>query len=124
MIENKIFLAVVSAFGGIIIAVISQKFLNKRGLFTYFSRHNGIGMTVDDPIYGSVRVTWNETEIPHLFLSTIELTNHSMKDYESVKIRAYSNDTRLLTQRTQILGATHFLDFTDEYTKKLEVPEG
>jgi len=86
--------------------------------------HTLVGVSTEDPIYGSVKVTWNEHPINHLFLSTVELANQSMKDYESVVVRVFSVDTLLLTQRTEAVGTSRMIDFTDEYKREIAVVPG
>jgi len=124
LFENKLFVAAFSAAAGVLITVIAQFLLNKRGVFSYQVLHNRVGLTADDAIYGSVKVTWNENPVSHLYLSTVEVTNQSMKDYESVVIRVFSNNTTLLTQRTEIVGTTRLIDFTEEYKNRIAVPDG
>ena len=116
-LASKIYLVIVTA----IITVIIQYLLNRRALFTYHVSHERIGISAEDPIYGSVKMTWNDSPVQRLYLSTVELTNQSMKDFDSVKIRVYPSDTRLLTQRTEIVGTPNLVDYTDEYKKKLAV---
>ena len=67
---------VVAGLGAFLMFLI-QKIVNKRGLFTYFVRHNKVGMSTEDAVFGTVRVTWNDSLIQHLYLSTIELKNES-----------------------------------------------
>lgn len=124
LLDSKIFVGLASAIGGIIIAVVTQYLLNKRGTFTYTVFHTRVGLSAEDAIYGSVKVTWNEHPVAHLFLSTIELANQSMKDYESVVVRVFSSNTMLLSQRTEIVGTTRLIDFTEDYKKELAVPPG
>lgn len=124
IINSRIFTGAASALGGIVIAVVTQYILNKRGIFSYYVSHNRVGLSAEDAIYGSVKVTWNENPVAHLYLSTVELINESLKDYESVSIRVYTNDAILLTQRTEIVGTTYFLDFTEDYKNQIAVKEG
>ena len=124
IINSKIFIGIVSALGGITVTVITQYILNKRGIFSYNVFHNRIGISTEDAIYGSVKVTWNENPVAHLYLSTVELSNQSMKDYESVVVRIYTGDTLLLTQRTEVVGTTRLIDFTEDYKKEITVKEG
>jgi hypothetical protein len=124
LFENKYLIALSSSVGGIILTLLTQQILNKRGLFTYFVAHNRVGVSADDAIYGSVRVTWNDNPIAHLFMSTVELINRSTKDYESVIVRVFTNDTALLTERTEIVGTIRIAEFTESYVSQLIVPEG
>ena len=68
-------------FSGIITWVV-QSVLNKRGVFTYVVTHGKIGTSSTDPIFGEIDVTWQGNRIAHLFLSTVEMKNESMRDYE------------------------------------------
>ena len=72
-----------------------------RGLFTYFVWHNKVGVSVDDAVFGTVRVTWNDNLVANLYSSTVELRNESLKDYENVVVRVFSNDTIHLTERAE-----------------------
>ncbi len=122
-LDSKLFVAIASATAGILAAIITQIWLNKRAVFTYNVFHNQVGQTADDAIYGSVQVTWNDNPVSRLYLSTIELINESSKDFESVAIRVYTNNTKLLSQRVHLTGTTRNIDFTDEYNSEISVPE-
>jgi hypothetical protein len=43
LLENKYILALMSGVGGILLALVTQMILNKRGLFTYFVQQNSKG---------------------------------------------------------------------------------
>ncbi len=124
LINSKLFIAIVSALCGIIGALIVQKILNRRSLFTYYVFHNRIGLSAEDKIYGSVKVTWNNNPVANLYLSTVELINESAKDFESIVARIYTNDTMLLTERTEITGTTRIVKYTEDYKKKIAVKHG
>jgi len=124
LIDSKIFIGIVSALAGIVAAVITQNWLSKRALFTYYVFHNRIGLSAEDAIYGSVKVTWNDNLVSHLYLSTVELINQSAKDFENVVVRVFTNNTLLLAHRAEIISTTRIIEFTDEYKKELVVPEG
>lgn len=124
LLNSKLFIAIASAVGGIAISVITQNWLNKRALFTYYVFHNQIGLSTDDEIYGSVKVTWNNNPVARLYLSTVELINESAKDFESVVVRVFTDNTHLLTQRAGLSDTTRIIDFTEEYKQEISVPEG
>ncbi len=121
-LTSETYIRVAVAIIGAVIAVIFQYLLNRRALFTYHVSHERIGISADDPIYGSVKMTWNDSPVQRLYLSTVELTNQSVKDFDSVKIRVYTSDTSLLKQKTEIVGTPDGIDFTDEYKEKIAVP--
>jgi len=124
LLNSKLFIAIASACGGVIVSIVAQTWLNKRALFTYNVFHNQIGLSADDAIYGSVKVTWNETPVSRLYLSTVELVNESSKDFDSVVIRVYTSNTMLLTQRTEICGTTRIIEFTENYNNEIAVANG
>ena len=124
MLETKYLVAAVSGVGGACITLLTQQILNKRGLFSYFVGHFRVGVSADDAVFGSVRVTWYDNPVAHLYSSTVELVNESMKDFENVVVRAFTNDTILLTEKTEIVGTTHVVEWTDDFKKRLEVAPG
>lgn len=115
---------IATGIGGVFITWLTQQILKKRGTFSYFVNHNRIGLSTDDAVFGAVRVTWNSNNIPNLYLSTIELVNESMNDYEDVIVRAFTNDTNLFTEQTQILNTSHILNWSENYKQQLHVNEG
>jgi hypothetical protein len=124
IIENKLFIVVISALIGSLLTIVTKLFLNKRSIFSYYVFHNRIAQSSEDIVYGSVRVTWNDNPISNLYLSVVELINSSLKDYESVIVRIFTNNTKLLTQKTYIVGTSRSIDFTKEYKNKIAVKAG
>ena len=112
-------------FGGVLIGffieLLRQKVLNKRGVFSYFVSHNIVGISTQDLIFGTVSVTWNGNSIDNLYLSTLDLKNDSLNDYENVVIRIYTDDTRILSESTQIIGTPNTLEWTENYSVQLPV---
>jgi hypothetical protein len=115
---------IAGALGGVATAWLTHRVLNKRGTFSYFVNHSRVGLTVEDPIFGKVTALWNGNEIPNLYISSIELTNESMNDYENVVLRTYTSDTRLLSEQTQILDSPNILEWTDKFKQQLHVEPG
>lgn len=120
--DNKYLIGLASGIGGIVATLCIQQILNRRGLFTYSTRHERIGISADDARFGRVRVTLNDNPIPNLFLSTIELINRSLSDYENVVARVYTNDTALFTEMAQIVGTLGTLNWTESYANQVQVP--
>lgn len=124
LLENKLLFGVVTSISGVIIGVVAKSLLNKRGLFSYYVTHDRVGISADDVAYGSVKVTWNDNPIAHLYLSTIVLVNKCMKDYDSVEVQVYTNNTNLLTETTSIIGTPKIIHQTEKYREKLTIPVG
>lgn len=121
-LQGQYALAVAGGLGGILVTVVAQRLLGKRGLFTYSVRHDRVAVSGDDAILGSVRVMWNDSPVTSLYASTVELVNDSLNDYDNVEVRVFSTDTIFLTERTEIVGNTRFLNWTREYAQQLFVP--
>lgn len=125
LLTNEYISIIAGGLGGVITAWLTQRVLNKRGVFTYFVNHTRVGVSAEDPIlFGSVAVSWNGNSIPNLYLSTLEMKNESMNDYENVVVQAYTNDTKLLTEQTQLLDTPNILEWSEKYRKQLHVETG
>ncbi|KKA46004.1 hypothetical protein [Salinivibrio sp. KP-1] len=124
IIKSEYLSIVFGGLAGLGTAWLTQRVLNKRGVFSYFVNHNKVGMSAADEIFGNVSVTWNGNPVNHLYLSTIELKNESLNDYENVVIRTYTDDTTLLTESTQILDTPNIIEWTDHYKNQLHVTDG
>ena len=124
LLNHKLIVVIASALFGIIGTIITQRWLNRRAIFTYSVLHSQIGLSAEDAVYGSVKITWNNKPAYRLYLSTIELTNESTKDFESITVRAFTNNTRLLKEKTSVVGTTRIVEYTDGYNQKIAVAEG
>ncbi len=67
IVKNEYISIIFGGLAGIITAWITQRVLNKRGLFSYFVNHNRVGISTEDTTFGNVSVTWNNSPIKHLF---------------------------------------------------------
>ena len=123
-LNNRFIFILLSAISGVVITLITQRILGKRSLLTYFVQHNRVGVSTDDSIFGIVRVTWNDNVVPNLYSSTLELRNESLKDYGNIVVRVFTNNTILLTERTEILGTTHSLKRSADFSQQLNVQPG
>ncbi len=121
VIENPVFVGTVTFFLGICGAVIAQRILNKQALLTYFVKHLKVCQTTEDAVFGSVEVKWNGSDVPNLYLSTVELTNQSVQDFEDLEVTAFTDNTTLLTERTEILGTTRYIEWTASFLGELQV---
>lgn len=124
LLQSEYIPVIVSGFGGMVITWLTQRLLAKRGVFSYFVTHNRVGISTEDAIFGSVIVSWNGTPVPNLYLSTIEMKNESMNDYENVVVKAFTTDTKLMTEQTQLLETPNNLEWHEKYRNLLHVESG
>lgn len=119
MFENTLAVAVGSWLAGILASVVVQQILNRRLILSYFVQHFRVGASAADKTFGDVQITWNGAAVPNLYFSTIQLTNESSRDLQSIKIKAFTNDTVLLSEFPQLVGTTEVLRYTPEYETAL-----
>ena len=123
-LQNRLIVAFLSVVVGAIITLLIKRILNKSGLFTYFVSHYRVGVSADDAIFGTVRATWNNHSVDNLYSSSVELRNESLKDYENVIVKVFTNDTVILTEGTEIVGTTRILEWTTDFARRVAVPFG
>ena len=124
ILQNEYISIIAGGLGGIATAWITQRVLNKRGIFSYTVTHNRVGITAEDAIFGNVAVAWNGNPVQNLYLSTIEMKNESMNDYENVVVSAFTSDTILMTEQTQLLDTPNILEWSEKYKKQVHVEPG
>lgn len=71
IIKGEYLSIIFGGLSGLGTAWLTQRVLNKRGVFSYFVNHYKVGMSTQDEIFGHVSVTWNGNAVNHLYLSTI-----------------------------------------------------
>ena len=123
-LDPRIAEIVASAVCGGVVTLLLFRIAKKRGRFSFFVHHNRIAMSADDPIFGKVQVTWNQEPVGNLFLSTVEMKNDSLKDFKDVVVKVFTNDTILLTERTEIVDTTQVLRWSPEFRESLHIAAG
>ena len=124
MLQSEYISILAGGLGGIVTAWLTQRILNKRGIFSYSVTHTRVGVSTEDAIFGSVAVSLNGKPVQNLYLSTIEMKNVSMYDYENVVVSAFTNDTKLMTEQTQLLETPNELEWHEKYKQQLYVEPG
>lgn len=123
IITNPWLFAAASGIGGAILTLGIGWVVGKRSLFTYNVWHDRVAVSTDDASFGSVTVLWDGKPVPNLFLSTVELRNESLRDFTDVEVRVWSSTTRLLNERSEIVGTTQRIYWSEEYSALLLLPE-
>lgn len=121
LMSNPLVVSIVSLFLGAIITYFFQKYQNRMIRIFYKISQFRVGMTIDDPIFGSISVSFNQAKIKNLFHNKITLENVSNKDIEDIKIIIYvGNGTNLLTDNAYVLDTTRLIYWSNEYKKSLD----
>lgn len=124
LLENKLTLAVLSAFVGGLIGNLISALRSRVKTMEYTVHHDRLGFSADDQIFGAIRVSWQGKDVTNLFSSRVSLENQTGQDFINIRIKVYSGDTRLLGERTEISGTTYILNWTDDFKKQLFVVNG
>ncbi len=124
LFENKYLMSAASAAGAVLLTVTTERILRKRARFTYHVHHQRLGGSADHVVFGSVRMTWNGNVVPNLFVSTVELVNESMQDFDNVLVVVHSKDTMLLSEQVEMVGTTSLISWSEGFAKQLAVTEG
>jgi len=114
-----------TVFGGIISLTayfILERFKNRLSQFTSSVTFNAVGTSLQDNVFGNIKVTHNERKINHLNFVVINVINTSNSDFENVKMITWVDN------RSQILGWSGNYTSTGvaiylekEYEKKYDV---
>lgn len=123
--NNPLGISLISVLVGFVLSQVATKLSNKTGTFRYTVRTNHIGLTAEDPIFGTVKVTWQENDFRNLYTSTIQLENATNKDFEKVEFKVYTEtETILLNERAFILNTAYSLEWTDDFKKRMLLNKG
>lgn len=71
IMENQLLASILLLLVGAIITLVFTKLSAKTGILRYFITFNKVGISADDQVFGSVRLTWQGHEVRNLYLCTI-----------------------------------------------------
>jgi hypothetical protein len=120
-LPHDIVMALVASLISIAATLVVQWLLNRRRLITWSATHTRLGISADDAVFGSVRVTINGNPVQNLFSSTVELVNQSTKDFEQLPIRIYAGDVSLQSERSELVGTTQIIPPSPTYVEEIAV---
>ncbi|MBB3118112.1 hypothetical protein [Pseudoduganella violacea] len=124
ILDSKLAVAVISAIGGGIAGRLAGMLKNRIQELEYTVTHDRVGISANDPVFGSVKAVWNGTELSNLFNSTVTITNTTTKDLKDVVVKVYTGSTKLLTQHVSIKGSTYVPQFTEAFNQATQAPPG
>lgn len=121
-------LSIVNVLSGAIIGAIVTAFfglvIKRRARFVYCVSHSRVGESAEDPVFGSIKVSYNDEPAKNLWLSTLEITNTSLRDFKEVPIQISAiTPTILLNQKVSINNEYPISINWDEDYKKLVTPQ-
>ena len=125
LLNNQAVVAVLSAAGGVLATLLASALLSRTARFRYSTRIDRIGTAADDPVFGAVRAQWRGNDVRNLHIVTLELENESPKDFENVRLKAYTPaETLILSERTSVVGSPNVVPSSPEFDARLAVPQG
>ena len=119
LIDSKLLLAAISAVAGGFIGNLIAVMRGRVKTIEYTVSHDRMAFSTDDKIFGSIRVTWQKHEVTNLFSTRVTSENQTGKDFTNIKVKVYTGDTLLLSERTEIPGTTYVPKWTDEYKQQI-----
>jgi hypothetical protein len=124
LLNEKAVVSVLSAIGGTLFGVVLSALRGRLKVIEYTVAHDRLGLSADDAIFGSVRVTWQGVDLTNLYSSVVTVENSTLNDFTNLKLKVYTGDTSLLNERTEINGTTYVLKYTPEFEASIGVPVG
>jgi hypothetical protein len=117
--------SIISLVVGAVITILVTKLLAKTARLRYSTRVDRLALVADDPVFGSVRVTWGNRDVRNLYMASVEVENSSNRDFENVEFTVYTDGvTDLLGERTAIVNSPDIVKWSPEFTQKLAVLAG
>lgn len=123
--QRPFVISAMSGLAGFVLASLVNLLRSRIKDLEYTATHLKIALSAEDQIFGAVRVTWQNTEVRNLYLSTIELTNSTTSDLQDFTFKIFTGDeTLLLSEKTGIPGSSYIVHWDPAFAAKLAVVEG
>jgi len=124
IIESRALISMLSVISGALLGNLISTYRDRIKLIEYTVNHDRIGLSADDAIFGSVRITWQGYHLSNLYSSIVTIVNSTSTDYTNLKLKVYTGNTQLLNERTEISDTTYVLKWEEAFADSLRVPEG
>ena len=121
--SSKITLSAFFGAVGVLIGYLLNLLRNRVRELEYTVTHDRIALSSEDPIFGKIRVSWNDTPVETLFSSVVTIENTTSKDYEDVTFKVYSAETMMLSEKTELSGSSYIPTWSESYGKILHVAD-
>jgi len=110
---------------GSLLTTITQKLLAKTAKFRYSTNVQKVATSADDPIFGSIRVTWGNNGVRNLYIAEVEIENLSSRDFENADFKVYSEfGTFLLNERSSVEGTPYIVPWSEAFKASLAIEQG
>jgi hypothetical protein len=97
----------------------------KTARLRYSTRVEKLGSTTEDPIFGSMAVSWSGKPLRNLYMASVEIENESTRDFENIPLKVFvAQETFLLNERAAVVNAPYAILWTPEYIALIAVKPG
>ena len=125
ILNNRLAVSIISLLVGALITAVATKLHGKTARLRYSTRTNRLALAGDDPIFGSVRISWRNQDVRNLHMVSVEIENASSRDFENVEFKVYTaHDTFLLSEWTAVVDTPYIVKWSDEFRATLAVEPG
>lgn len=121
LLENSLFTAILGAMLGWIGNRFLTKLTDRLIDVEYTVMHDRVGVSVDDDLFGSVKATWNGSDLSNLWSSKVTISNGTHKDLSDLIVKVYTGNTSLLSERVEVQGSTYPPKYTEDYKNRIQV---
>lgn len=124
LVKNPLVISLIAVVTGSLLTVIYAKIRNKSAVLRNSVRVDRVGFAADDPVFGSMRITWQDQSVRNLYTAALEVENATTRDFENIKIRVFTGDeTFLLSERALIADTLYQVEWSDEFKRVMRIPE-
>lgn len=124
-IEGEIFVRGGLLVLGAALTALYNQIRNRTVIFPYTVKTERIGVSATDAIFGETQVLWQGQQLRNLYMTTVEIENATLKDFENLEFKIYPDvGTQLLNQRTIIVDTPYPIFFTKQYADSIQVSAG
>jgi len=124
-LRSQLAVSLISLAIGALITMVMTRLLGKTARLRYSTRTDRLAIAADDPIFGSLRVSWQNQAMRNLHMASVEIENTSTRDFENVEFKVYTaNETFLLNERTSVVGTPYIVNWSDAFRTSLAVAPG
>ena len=123
--DNRLAISMVSLVVGILLNQLITALRSKTNVLGYITYFNRIGLSVDDQIFGSIRLNWEGHELRNLYSYSFEIENLTSQDFENFNFEVITgNETILLNQKTEIVDTPYIVRWSPKFEAEMAVLPG
>jgi len=117
---DKILVGIITFIAGGFVKHLWDRFINRITTIRYNVWHQYLGTSSDNPLFGSVKVLYNETPVKSLFTSMVTISNDGNRDLSDLELNIVCDArSAILISHGMNRASLNELLFTDNYFRVL-----